>query len=181
MVAGPSVAEPLIATAPPPPDAHCPELLSPEQRRDTGGFRALAWTPRGVLLARGPALWLLALDAAGARARRPRASSPKEAAITGLPPHSSELTPDGRFLAMLTPLGIAIHDRQSDATRLIALPPGSAAGHGRRRLALGQTRRPACAAAACCSPPLAAASPSPIPSPSSPSPSPSPSPPSPPQ
>jgi len=74
-----------------------------------------------VLLARGQALWLLALDAS-ARAAQPAIELAPAAAIAGLPPHSSELTPDGRFRALLTPLGVAIHDRKLGGTRLVALP-----------------------------------------------------------
>jgi len=120
VVAGASTSEPLIVTAAPPEGAHCPQL-TPGQRRDDGGFRALAWTSRGVVLARGQALWLLALDGS-ARAAQPAIELAPSTAITGLPPHTSELTSDGRYHALITPLGVAIHDRKLDATRLVALP-----------------------------------------------------------
>jgi hypothetical protein len=121
---GPNASEPLIAAAPPPAGAHCPQL-TPEQRRDTGGFRALAWTAQGVVLERGQALWLLALDAS-ARAAQPAVELAAGAAIGGLPPHSSELSPDGRYHAIATPLGVAVHDRKLGSTRLVALPADSA-------------------------------------------------------
>jgi hypothetical protein len=126
VVAGPSAAEPLISAAPPPPGARCPQPLSPEQRRDRGGFAVLAWTAQGVVLARGQGLWLLPLDAAG-RAAAPASELAPGAPIAGLPPHSSELTPDGRYHALLTPLGVAIHDRQQGGARLVALPEGGGA------------------------------------------------------
>lgn len=119
-VAGANASEPLIAAAPPPPNARCPQL-SPEQRRDDGGFRALAWTAQGVLLGRGQVLSLLALDAS-MHAAALASELPPSAALAGLPPHSSELSPDGRYHALITPLGVAIHDRQHGATRLVALP-----------------------------------------------------------
>jgi hypothetical protein len=120
VVAGTNSSEPLIVAAPPPANARCPQL-SPEQRRDSGGLRALAWTAQGVLLSRGQALWLVALDAS-AHATQPAIELAPSAPIAGLPPHSSELTPDGRYHALITPLGVAIHDRKLGATRLVALP-----------------------------------------------------------
>jgi hypothetical protein len=126
VVAGASAAEPLISAAAPPASARCPQPLAPEQRRDSGGFSVLAWTAQGVVLARGRALWLLPLDAAG-RAAAPASEIAQGAPIAGLPPHSSELTPDGRYHALLTPLGVAIHDRRQGGARLVPLPEGGGA------------------------------------------------------
>src|SRR5262249_23823060 len=120
---GKSVAEPLFAAAPPPPGAHCPEL-SPEQRRESGGYRVLSWTARGVLLAHGPLLSLLPLDAGGKAAAAAAPLRDSDA----LPPqtNSGELTADGRYHALVTTLGLAIRDRKAGgATRLFALPAGS--------------------------------------------------------
>jgi hypothetical protein len=124
MVAGPSVSEPLIARAEPPPGAHCPELTR-EQRADTGGLRALEWTPQGVLLARGAELLLLPLDAAAAARGEARVLAPTDA-VPGLS-QSGELTADGRYHALITPLGLAIQDRKQGSTRLIAPPDGAGA------------------------------------------------------
>jgi hypothetical protein len=121
IVTGPPVAEPLIARAPAP--AHCPNP-SAEERRDSGGFRALEWTAQGVLLARDQDLYLLALDAAQVATAPPaRPLGPRDA----IPPlvYSGELTPDGRYHGWLTPMGVAIHDRQSNRTRFVAPPAGS--------------------------------------------------------
>jgi hypothetical protein len=123
VVSGPSVSEPLIAHRPPPAGAACP-TLTPEQRADAQGVRALAWTAQGVLLASpSGTLLLLALDDAA------HASAPATELAPGAAPpkttHASEWTPDGRFLALTTSLGIALHDRSNGRTRLIA-PPGEA-------------------------------------------------------
>jgi hypothetical protein len=119
IVTGPSVSEPLVLAAAPPAGARCPEL-SAEQRHDDGGLRVLDWTPQGLLLAREQTLWLLALDAS-ATAQAPA----RELAKTDAPPrrpHSEQLTGDGRYLALPTPLGVAIYDRARDTTRLLAVP-----------------------------------------------------------
>jgi hypothetical protein len=121
IVTGPPVAEPLIVRAPAP--AHCPDP-SAEERRDSGGFRALEWTAQGVLLARDQELYLLALDAAQASTAPPaRPLGPRDAT----PPlvYSGEVTPDGRYHGWLTPIGVAIHDRQNNLTRFVAPPAGS--------------------------------------------------------
>jgi hypothetical protein len=83
-------------------------------------LRVLDWTPQGLLLAREQTLWLLALDASAA-AQAPA----RELAKTDAPPrrpHSEQLTGDGRYLALPTPLGVAIYDRTRDTTRLLAVP-----------------------------------------------------------
>ena len=122
VVTGPSVAEPLAVRADPPPGAHCPEL-SAEQKRDDGGIHVLDWSTRGVLLQREQALFLLALDAAGNAGEPARMLGPGDA-----PPalaHSGALTANGRYLAQLTPLGIAILDRTQGKTRVLAAPDGA--------------------------------------------------------
>jgi hypothetical protein len=121
VVSGPAVSEPLIARREPPAGAECP-TLTPEQRADVEGLRALVWTEEGVLLAspRG-VLSVLPLD------EKARAAEPaRELAPGAAPPkatHESAWTPDGRFLALQTSLGIALHERASGRTRLLA-PPG---------------------------------------------------------
>ena len=75
-----------------------------------------------MLLARGHALSLLALDAQG-RSAAPAVALPDSEALPAS--GGGELSADGRFLALSTPLGLAIRDRRSGATRLIALPEGA--------------------------------------------------------
>jgi len=124
MVTGPSVSEPLFAPAPPPQAARCPELTR-EQRRDTGGFRVLGWTAKGVLIGHGPSLRLLALDAS-ARAAAPASELAAGAAVPAQS-HSAELSADGRYHALITPLGIAIHDLKQGGSRLVPVPDGTQA------------------------------------------------------
>ncbi|MFI5307508.1 MAG: hypothetical protein ACHQ53_09160 [Polyangiales bacterium] len=124
VVAGPNVAEPLIAAAEPPPGAHCPELTH-EQKNDQGGLRLIEWTAQGVLLARQHELLLLALDAAGKSVVEARVLGTSEP--TPALPRSSELSADGRYLVLGTALGIALLDRKQGTTRLIAAPGGAAA------------------------------------------------------
>lgn len=120
-LAGKSLAEPLFAAAPPPSGARCPELSS-EQRADRGGYRVLSWSARGVLLAHGHALSLLALDAQG-KATAPAAALADGAELSA--GSGGELSANGRFFALPTTLGLALRDRKSGATRLVALPEGT--------------------------------------------------------
>jgi hypothetical protein len=123
IVTGPPVAEPLVARAPAP--AHCPNP-SAEERRDSGGFRALEWTAQGVLLARDQDLYLFALDATQLSTAPPVRPLGARSVIPSLV-YSGELTPDGRYHGWLTPMGVAIHDRQNNLTRFVAPPAGSGA------------------------------------------------------
>jgi hypothetical protein len=68
-------------------------------------------------------LLLLPLDASGNASEPARVLGPGDA-----PPalaHSGALTANGRYLAQLTPLGIAILDRAQAKTRVLALPDGA--------------------------------------------------------
>jgi hypothetical protein len=122
VVTGPSAAEPLAVHADPPSGAHCPEL-SAEQKRDDGGVHVLDWSARGVLLLREQALFLLELDAAGNAAEPARLLGPGDAAPALA--HSGALTANGRYLAQVTPLGVAILDRTQGKTRVLAAPDGN--------------------------------------------------------
>jgi len=125
LVVGPSVAEPLIVDESPSPAMRCPELTvqarATEMRGESGGFRVLDWTALGVLLAREQTLFLLPLANDGTRSA---ADAPVQVLDAGavLPNLSqpSLLTPDGRYLALVTPLGIAVYDRKLGSTRLFA-------------------------------------------------------------
>jgi hypothetical protein len=122
MVAGPPIAEPLIVPGTHPAGTPCPPAQA-QARDDRGGFRPLAWTSQGVLLARGAQLWLLALDAS-ARAAAPARLLEPGAALPALG-YSGEVSSDGRLQALITPLGVALLERSSGRARLIALPEGS--------------------------------------------------------
>ena len=145
VVAGrPALAEPLIAAAPPPTGARCPEL-SAEQRADRGGFRVLAWSARGVLLARGQALSLLALDAPGA-ARGPRRELPDSEAAS---PACRRLERAQRGRPLPRALDAARpRDPRSPpgATRLLALPEARTSPSPMSRCRL-RARASLCAAA----------------------------------
>jgi hypothetical protein len=124
-VAGPSVSEPLIVAENPAPNARCPEdapqPAATDVHQESGGFRVLGWSAQGVLLVRDHALWLLPMAADGTPADTQAEVLAADAQLAPLP-QSAELTPDGHHQAVLTPLGIAIVDRPSGSTRLIALP-----------------------------------------------------------
>jgi hypothetical protein len=124
VVAGPPVSEPLITAAAVAPGMPCPPS-GPQPRDEPGGFRPLAWTAQGVLLARGAQLWLLALDQS-AHAAAPAQLLAAGAALPALG-YSGEVSSDGRLHALITPLGIALLERASGRARLIALPEGSSA------------------------------------------------------
>jgi hypothetical protein len=126
VVAGPVLAEPLIAAAQPPAGATCP-ALDAALRKDSGGFQVIDWSAQGVLLARRENAYLLRLDAAGKATApaEPLAPGPAAAALTS---HSAQLTADGKYLAFATSLGIALLDRASNRARLVALPSGPTAG-----------------------------------------------------
>jgi hypothetical protein len=124
VVAGPPVSEPLITAAVPTRGAPCPPNTA-QARDEPGGFRPLAWTAQGVLLARGPQLWLLPLDAS-AHATAPAQLLAPTAALPSLG-YSGEVSSDGRLHALITPLGIAVLERASGRVRLVALPEGSTA------------------------------------------------------
>jgi hypothetical protein len=124
IVAGPNVAEPLIAAAEPPPGARCPDLTH-EQKNDQGGLKLIEWTAQGVLFARQHELLLLPLDASGKAQGEARVLGASEPTPTL--PRSSELSADGRYLVLGTALGIALLDRKQGSTRLIAAPGGAAA------------------------------------------------------
>jgi hypothetical protein len=119
VVTGPSASEPLFARADAPAGANCPELTR-EQRNDDGGYRVLEWTREGVLIAHGATMSLLPLDAAAAASTEARVLGPNDR----LPAlgSSGQVTSDGRFVALLTQLGIAIQERKSGASRVIAVP-----------------------------------------------------------
>jgi len=122
VVAGPAVSEPLISAAATPPGMPCPPSGT-QARDEPGGFRPLAWTAQGVLLARGPELWLLPLDAS-AHAAAPAQPLAPSAALPALG-YSGQVSSDGRLHALITPLGIAVLERASGRVRLVALPDGS--------------------------------------------------------
>jgi len=125
LVVGPSVAEPLIVGEPPAPAMRCPELTAQarasEMHSESGGFRVLDWTAQGVLLAREQTLFLLPVATDGTRnaAAAPVQALDANAVLPNLL-QPSMLTPDGRYLALITPLGIAVHDRRLGSTRLFA-------------------------------------------------------------
>ncbi len=119
---GRNVSEPLFAPAEPPPQAGCPELTR-EQRADQDGYRVLDWTSAGVLIAHADTLLLLPLDAS-ANAHGPARVLGPDDTLPALN-QSAELTADGRYLALLTSVGIAIHDRKQGSTKLIAVPAGT--------------------------------------------------------
>jgi len=56
--AGPSIAQPLLAEAPPPAGARCPQL-STGMRNDDGGFHVLRWSGGGIVVLRGGAAAVL--------------------------------------------------------------------------------------------------------------------------
>jgi hypothetical protein len=121
VVAGPPVSEPLITGAALQRGAPCPPNAA-QPRDEPGGFRPLAWTAQGVLLARGPQLWLLPLDAS-AHAAGPAQLLAPAAALPSLG-YSGEVSGNGRMHALITPLGIAVLERASGRVRLVALPDG---------------------------------------------------------
>ena len=123
VMGGPTVSEPLIVGADPPPGARCP-ALSAEQRRDDGGLHAIDWTAQGILFARDQTLLLLALDGGAAAGQPARTLSGSDAPPTRA--YSDRLTADGRYLALPTPLGIAVYDRSRGSTRLLGAPEGTA-------------------------------------------------------
>lgn len=116
IVAGASIAEPLVAAEPPPSPHRCPAPLPAAARNDTAGFRVLDWTDAGLLLSRGATLWRLALDAEGkgqAPAREVAAGDEARAA------HPGGLSETGRHLAVATALGIAVIERATGAAMLV--------------------------------------------------------------
>jgi hypothetical protein len=123
VVAGKSLAEPLVAAAAPPPGAQCPDPLPAAIARHDGGLRALGWTTKGLLFARGVELSLLSLEPDGG------AAAPARVLTTGEPPprlhYPSLITPDGSTVLLRTSRGLATLRRDRSGGRLTPPPPGS--------------------------------------------------------
>ncbi len=100
-----TVAEPLIQALSTPAGASCPEPHT-EPDDDDSGLRVLGWTARGIVLAHGEQLRVVVFDPQAPERAIARALKPGQDPPGPLPPGVS--TRDGRFFALVTPLGVAI-------------------------------------------------------------------------
>jgi len=105
----------------------CPTSISEGFRRDDGGYRALGWTPQGILLVRGRALTLVPLDANANALGAPQVLA--EGAPVPAPLPAGASVTDGHAYALAMPFGILVVDRAAHTTALyrddnFALPAG---------------------------------------------------------
>ena len=116
----------LVEAQPPPAGAACNDLLpaseidsplSIQQRRDTGGWRALGWAPQGALVAREGTLVLVPLDIAGASLGLPTTLAADEPAPAPIAP--GHATADASAWAFTTDVGLVLYRRGHDAALVI--------------------------------------------------------------
>lgn len=105
----------------------CPTSLSEGARRDDGGYRALGWTPQGIVLVRGRELTLVPLDANANALGAPQVLA--EGAPVPAPLPVGAAVADGHAYALALPFGILVVDRAAHTTALyrddnFALPAG---------------------------------------------------------
>lgn len=111
-----------IETLPPPVGATCNDTvaidtgLTLQQRRDTGGWRALGWAPQGVLVARGSTLVLAPLDVAGSPLGAPTTLADDEPAPAPIAP--GHATADASAWAFTSDVGLVLY-RRGQAPQLV--------------------------------------------------------------
>jgi hypothetical protein len=129
VVAGPIVSRPLIEKKLAPSGAACRSLPA-NLRADQGGYRVLGWTPRGVVLSGGgKSLVVVPLDG-----QAQPAGEVRQLGETEQPPGplaAGACTADGRFLAQVTPAGIAITQRFPRRQAWLLRPEGWPAAQAR--------------------------------------------------
>lgn len=92
-----------------PPTTGTPPELTIQQRRDTGGWRALGWAPQGALVARESTLVLVPLDVAGASLGAPSTLASDEPAPAPIAP--GHATADASAWALTTSVGLVLYRR----------------------------------------------------------------------
>lgn len=107
----------------------CPTSISEGFRSDDGGYRALGWTPQGIVLVRGRELTLVPLDANANALGAPQVLA--EGAPVPAPLPAGASVADGHAYALAMPFGILVVDRAAHTTALyrddnFALPAGEA-------------------------------------------------------
>jgi hypothetical protein len=105
----------------------CPASLAEGFRSDDAGYRALGWTPQGILLVRGLELTLVPLDANANALGAPQVLS--ETAPLPAPIPLGAAVADGHAYALAMPFGILVVDRAAHTVSLyrddnFALPSG---------------------------------------------------------
>ena len=107
----------------------CPTSIAEGFRSDDGGYRALGWTPQGIVLVRGRELTLVPLDANANALGAPQVLA--EGAPVPAPLPAGASVADGHAYALAMPFGILVVDRAARTTALyrddnFALPSGEA-------------------------------------------------------